>query len=121
MLKYWNFLKRRIETLSMGEKKKAMLLCGLCTNMQSIIIDESSNGLDIDAQLEMKELIKNLSEKLNNIFIISSHDLDFLSGIVNYYVFIFHRRNIYEINEKMDTSEIRKEYIKIKESFGEHE
>lgn len=121
ILKFSNFLKRRIETLSMGEKKKAMLLCGLCTDMQVIIMDEPSNGLDIDAQMEMKGLIKILSHKLNKIFIISSHDLDFLSGIVNYYVFIFHGRNICEINEEMDPSEIRKEYIKIKESFGGHE
>ena len=33
-LQFSKFLNRRVETLSMGEKKKAMLLCGLCTDMK---------------------------------------------------------------------------------------
>ena len=47
----------------MGEKKKAMLLCGLCTDMKVLIMDEPSNGLDIDSQVEMKNLIQYLATR----------------------------------------------------------
>ena len=29
----------------------AMLLCGLCTDMKVLIMDEPSNGLDIESQM----------------------------------------------------------------------
>lgn len=118
LLNYSSFLKRRVETLSLGEKKKAMLLCGLCTDVSVIIMDEPSNGLDIDAQIELKSLIRLLSLSLNKTFIISSHDLDFLSDMADRYVFIFQGKNICEIDDKMQTSKIREEYKKIKEKFG---
>ena len=118
ILNYTDFLKRRIETLSMGEKKKAMLLCGLCTDMQVIIMDEPSNGLDITAQIEMKNLIKMLSTTLKKTFIISSHDMDFLGGMADHYVFVFHGRNVCEVNGEMETSEIREKYIEVKDGFG---
>lgn len=120
VLNYTDFLKRRIETLSMGEKKKAMLLCGLCTDMKVIIMDEPSNGLDIDAQLEMKSLIKMLSTKLNKTFVISSHDMDFLSGMADRYIFMFQGRNACEVDGVMDIKQTREKYIKVKENFGGH-
>ncbi|MDL2302481.1 ABC transporter ATP-binding protein, partial [Lachnospiraceae bacterium OttesenSCG-928-D06] len=89
ILKFTDFLNRRVETLSMGQKKKAMLLCGLCTDMKIIIMDEPSNGLDVDAQIEMKLLIKKISDECNRTFIVSSHDLDFLSDVANHYIFMF--------------------------------
>ena len=118
ILNYTDFLRRRIETLSMGEKKKAMLLCGLCTDMKVIIMDEPSNGLDIDAKLEMKSLIKMLSTKYNKTFVISSHDMDFPSEMVDHYIFMFQGRNVYEVNGKMGIAQIREKYISVKENFG---
>lgn len=77
ILNFEGFLERRVETLSMGEKKKAMLLCGLCTDMKVLIMDEPSNGLDIDSQVEMKNLIQYLATRYQKTFIVSSHDWSF--------------------------------------------
>lgn len=115
MMNFTSFLKRRVETLSMGQKKKAMLLCGLCTDMKVIIMDEPSNGLDIDSQIEMKALVKQLSQQLHKTFIISSHDMEFLSDMAEHSIFIFEGRNVNEVNGIMNTEKIRKEYIETKE------
>ncbi len=94
-----------------------MILCGLCTDMKVIIMDEPSNGLDIDARMEMKNLIMMLVEKLNKTFIISSHDLDFLSGMIDHYIFIFQGKNRKEINGKMQAQDIQSEYVKLKNEY----
>jgi len=117
ILNYTDFLTRRIETLSMGEKKKAMLLCGLCTDMKLIIMDEPSNGLDIDAQCELKQIIRKLAEEFNKTFIISSHDLGFVSEIVNSYVFIFDGKNVNIENKSMQNDEIQEKYYEIKKGL----
>lgn len=113
-LHFDGFLERRVETLSTGEKKKAMLLCGLCTDTRVIIMDEPSNGLDIDTQLEMKALVKAVSLKYHKTFIISSHDLFFLDGLANKYVFLFNGRNAGEINGHTGPDQVREIYMKKK-------
>lgn len=119
LLNFSEILSKRIETLSMGQKKKAMILCGLCTDMKVIIMDEPSNGLDIDARMEMKSLIMMLTEKLEKTFIISSHDLDFLSDMIDHYVFIFQGKNRKESHAKMCEEDIQKEYVKLKNVYDE--
>lgn len=111
-------LHKRLETLSMGQKKKALLLCGLCTDMKIVIMDEPSNGLDIDSQMEMKDIIQKMVLKYNKTILISSHDLDFVSDIADHYLFVFQGRNVRELQNKMDTNKIREEYIKMKEQYG---
>lgn len=116
---YGDFMKRRINTLSTGQKKKAMLLCGLCSDMSVIIMDEPSNGLDIDAQLEMKELLKKLAIERNKTVIVSSHDMVFLSGLADNYTFIFKGKKINEIKGTMNAEEIIEKYEMAKKQYGE--
>lgn len=120
-LQFSRFLNRRVETLSMGEKKKAMLLCGLCTDMKVLIMDEPSNGLDIESQAEMKMLIRDLAESYNKTFIISSHDLEFLNEMVKHYIFIFKGKNAGEVERVMETEEIREIYMKKKREMENEE
>lgn len=111
VLHFSEFLKRRVETLSTGEKKKAMLLCGLCTDMKVLIMDEPSNGLDIESQIEMKNLIKDLAKTYHKTFIISSHDLEFLNELADHYIFIFKGKNGGEEDRAMGTEAIREIYL----------
>lgn len=120
LLNYTDFLSRRVETLSMGEKKKAMLLCGICTDMKVIIMDEPSNGLDVDARKEIESLIKMLSTKLNKVFLISSHDMTFLGNIADRYIFIFDGRNVAEEENAMVAAEIYNKYTNLKTCSGEY-
>lgn len=116
MLNFEDLLARRVETLSMGQKKKAMILCGLCTSMKVIIMDEPSNGLDIDAQIELKSLIQKIAVNMKKTFLISSHDLDLLSNIANKYIFIFNGRNVAQIEDSMEVEDIYAEEARLKEA-----
>ena len=115
IMNFSDFLDRRVETLSMGQKKKAMLLCGLCTDMKVILMDEPSNGLDIDAQLELQKTINILSKGYDKTFLISSHDLGFVSEVVNSYVFIFEGKNVTEFEGKTSMEQIRSLYSSLRD------
>lgn len=113
-LHFEKLLKRRISTLSTGQRKKAQLLCGLCSNMAVIILDEPSNGLDIDAQLEMKEILRKISTEDKKTFIVSSHDMAFLSGLADHFTFIFNGRKVDELSGNISTEDIINHYKELR-------
>jgi len=115
-LHFEKFLKRRIGTLSTGQKKKAQLLCGLCSDLSVIILDEPSNGLDIDAQLEMKEILRKISSEYKKTFLVSSHDMAFLSGLADHFTFIFNGRKVDEISGNKTAEEIIEHYTQLKKN-----
>lgn len=115
MLKFESFMERKVESLSTGEKRKAILLCGLCTEASILILDEPSNGLDIDTQRELQETLCNVNENSCKTIIISSHELDFLCGIVNQYIFIMNGEIKKEIEGNMEIEEVKKIYFSLRE------
>lgn len=114
LLKFVPFLDRKVESLSTGEKKKAILLCGLCTDAPVLILDEPSNGLDIDAQREFQEILKNISDNSQKTILVSSHELDFLCGIVNQYIFIMDGQIKKEVQGNMELEEIKRMYFELR-------
>lgn len=81
-------LKKRCEELSMGERKKAQILCGLCCSGKLLILDEPSTGLDIRSIIELKDILGKLYIERNICTIIASHDIYFLKDIGKEYVFL---------------------------------
>jgi len=65
-------LKRYAETYSTGMKKKLALTAILFQNNEIFILDEPFNGVDIQSNIIIKELLLKLKE-LNKIVILSSH------------------------------------------------
>ena len=114
LLKFVPFLDRKVESLSTGEKKKAILLCGLCTDAPVLILDEPSNGLDIDAQREFQEILKNISDNSQKTILVSSHELDFLCRIVNQYIFIMDGQIRKEVQGNMELEEIKRMYFELR-------
>ncbi len=83
-----NLLERKCENLSMGEKKKVQIMCGICSGVGIIILDEPSNGLDITAVYELKKIIQYIKNKQGKIVIIASHEIQFLESIATKYIFM---------------------------------
>lgn len=108
-----NFRNRNVGGLSTGEKKKASLLCALCSNSKIIILDEPSDGLDISSKLDLQKIILKVSKETDTKFIISTHDLDFISDISDNYTFISKGKNMYQNFTRMGSEEIRKKYLEI--------
>ena len=110
---YERLLDKRVETLSMGQKKKAALLCGLCSGMQVILFDEPSLGVDIDGIEELKSIIKKVHQEYQITFLISSHDMSFLSDIASEYIFMSGGRIKLEHHGPADHKDIMEKYQKL--------
>ena len=76
-----------VYNLSGGEKKLVALAGVLVTEPKLMLLDEPTNGLDLNMQLKLVEILKNIDKSI----IIVSHNRDFIDSIVN---------NIYEITNE---------------------
>jgi ATP-binding cassette subfamily F protein 3 len=70
---------KKIVVLSGGEKSRVALAKILLTKSNLIILDEPTNHLDI----ESKQVLQNALRDFEGSLVIVSHDVDFLSPIVN--------------------------------------
>ena len=113
LLSMEEFRDRNVGDLSTGEKKKASLLCCLCSDSKIIILDEPSDGLDIDAKLNLQKIILKVAKDTDRKFIISTHDLDFISDIADNYTFISKGKNTYQYSSQMTNEEIREKFTEI--------
>ncbi|MBR0477958.1 MAG: ABC transporter ATP-binding protein, partial [Solobacterium sp.] len=75
-------LKKPIKEFSMGMKAKLRVLCALCTGADLMIMDEPTAGLDVEARIEILELIQKYMEAHPDASVlISSHISSDLEGL----------------------------------------
>jgi len=92
-------LKQYAETYSTGMKKKLALMAILLQKNEVFILDEPFNGVDIQSNILIVELIKELKKKYKTI-IISSHIFSTLSDTCDK-IFLLEKGNIEkEVNKK---------------------
>lgn len=86
-LEAFNLLDKKdvlVGKLSRGQQQKVCLLLAVLADSKLIIMDEPTLGLDVSSKQEMVELILTAKEKSNSkIFLISSHDMDFISKVAD--------------------------------------
>ena len=70
MLKYKDEKSRKF---SLGMKQRLGIASAILSRPQVIIMDEPLNGLDVEGMIAMRNIIKNIVEKENATFFISSH------------------------------------------------
>ena len=58
---------------SLGMKQRLGIAAAILSRPEVIILDEPLNGLDVEGMISMRHIIKNLVEKENATFFISSH------------------------------------------------
>jgi len=78
LTKIQHLAKRKIQTLSGGEKQKVLISMSVAQNTPITLLDEPTSNLDIDNQILILNTIKNL-RKNNHSFLISLHDLNLAS------------------------------------------
>ncbi|TVY02926.1 ABC transporter ATP-binding protein [Paenibacillus cremeus] len=64
---------RRIRGFSTGMKQKLALAAAILPKPEFVILDEPTNGLDIEGTVMFRELVKHCSEERGTTFLISSH------------------------------------------------
>lgn len=84
-----NRIKDKVSTYSLGMKQRLGIAQALLNKPQLLILDEPTNGLDPNGIVEIRKVLKILSEKEKITIIISSHNLAELEqtcdiiGIIN--------------------------------------
>ncbi|MCX8129501.1 MAG: ABC transporter ATP-binding protein [Clostridia bacterium] len=70
LLKYKS---EKAKNFSLGMKQRLGIAAAILSRPELVILDEPLNGLDVEGMIEMRKLIKKLSEENNTTFFISSH------------------------------------------------
>lgn len=75
-------IKDKVSTYSLGMRQRLGIAEAIINNPELLILDEPTNGLDVEGIIEVRELIKRLS--FNGIAIlISSHNLTEIDNLCN--------------------------------------
>lgn len=75
-------LNKKVKNLSFGQKQLLGIAISLSKDAQLYLLDEPTNGLDIDSYKELINIIKKMSEK-GKSFIISTHRWDIIEDCCN--------------------------------------
>jgi ABC-2 type transport system ATP-binding protein len=70
LLKYKS---EKTKNFSLGMKQRLGISAAILSKPELIILDEPLNGLDVEGMVEMRKLIKRLSDEEHTTFFISSH------------------------------------------------
>ena len=77
-----NRIKDKVSTYSLGMRQRLGIAEAIINNPELLILDEPTNGLDVEGIIEIRNLIKNLSHQ-GIAIIISSHNLTEIDNLCN--------------------------------------
>jgi len=72
----------RLDQMSMGQKKKALIAFSLATNTELLLMDEPTNGLDIVSKSQFKKVMSSAIAS-NKCIIISTHQVKDIENLVD--------------------------------------
>ncbi|MDF2454084.1 MAG: transporter ATP-binding protein [Cytophagaceae bacterium] len=72
----------RLDQMSMGQKKKALIAFSLATNTELLLMDEPTNGLDIVSKSQFKKVMSG-AIAANKCIIISTHQVKDIENLVD--------------------------------------
>jgi iron complex transport system ATP-binding protein len=75
-VKISDLAERSIDTLSDGERQKAMIAKVLAQQTPIIFLDEPTAFLDFPSKVEMMQLLRSLSKETGKVLFFSTHDLE---------------------------------------------
>ena len=77
-----NRIKDKVSTYSLGMRQRLGIAEAIINNPELLILDEPTNGLDIEGTIEIRNLIKKLSNE-GIAILISSHNLTEIDNLCN--------------------------------------
>lgn len=107
-LKLTRYINRKVKDLSLGNKQRLGLAKALMHKPKLLVLDEPINGLDPAGIVEIRELLKELSEKHSTTIFLSSHILSEIARLTTRVGVIHNGALIKEIR----SSELHEQVIK---------
>ncbi len=93
------FKNEKIHSFSMGMKQRFGIATTLISKPRLIILDEPTNGLDIDGLLLLRKTIQEVSQNEGVTFVISSHHISELEKICHRFCFLINgEASFYDAN-----------------------
>jgi len=71
-----DYISRKINTLSDGERQRVMIAKALAQQSDIVILDEPTAHLDLVNRVEMMKLLRKLAHEQNKAILLSTHELD---------------------------------------------
>jgi ABC-2 type transport system ATP-binding protein len=95
------YKNEKISSFSMGMKQRFGIASALLSQPRLIILDEPTNGLDIDGLLTLRKVIQEVARHSNVTFVISSHHISELEKLCHRYCFLINgQASFYEASEQ---------------------
>jgi ABC-2 type transport system ATP-binding protein len=104
------YKNEKIASFSMGMKQRFGIASALISKPRLIVLDEPTNGLDIDGLLLLRKTILEVSKHSGVTFVISSHHISELEKLCNRFCFLINGAvSFYESsNESLEDVYVRK-------------
>jgi ABC-2 type transport system ATP-binding protein len=93
MLRLEDQLQQPVRKLSLGERMKAELLAALLHNPKVMFLDEPTLGLDVNAQLAVRDFLHSYNERYGATILLTSHYMADISSLCPR-VIVIHRGSL---------------------------
>ncbi|MCM3003309.1 ABC transporter ATP-binding protein [Priestia koreensis] len=87
-LQLFDVLNKKVKQYSLGMKQKLGIVISLLNNPNYVVLDEPTNGMDIETSLEVLEQLKKMARERNVGILISSHKLEDIENVCNRVLFL---------------------------------
>ena len=96
MLDVKDILKIQVRKLSLGQRMKCELIAALLHSPKVLFLDEPTIGLDVIAQQNMREFIKEYNQEFNATIILTSHYMEDVKRLAKRVIIINEGKIIYD-------------------------
>ncbi len=107
-----NSIKQKVKTYSFGMRQRLLLAQAMLSKPKLLILDEPTNGLDVNGIIELRQTLKNLARTQNVAIFISSHILSEIEQTCDT-VAIFNEGSILELRTLNSTANTNTKYLRI--------
>jgi ABC-2 type transport system ATP-binding protein len=89
-------LNQPVRKLSLGERMKAELLAALLHQPQVLFLDEPTLGLDVNAQISVREFLKEYNQRYGATVLLTSHYMADITALCQRVLVIYEGQLIYD-------------------------
>ncbi len=89
-------LTQPVRKLSLGERMKAELLAALLHRPQVLFLDEPTLGLDVNAQVAVREFLREYNQRYGATILLTSHYMADITALCQRVLLIYEGRLIYD-------------------------